>query len=429
MIGAARFTVTRRARARARSRRSGWSPWVRACSSAAARSSGPGSCRSAAASATARSCACRPGCRRARPRDDLARDARRSVGPRHGVRRGAARPSPLLRAARDLSRARRPREPAGRRRRHRVVGDDVPPTPARDDRDPQVSRRRLAGARGHVPGPDAGRSALLGSLAGAALGVARAAAARPGARPVRAVRARGPVGRRDGRARASHSACWHALLCALWPLLAVRAVPALAHPPARRRRERVARRAVRGRRRSRSSPGLAALAVWQAGSLKLGAIFLGASLAALALLFGLSRAAREARAAAAAPARARVAPGPRRPRPPGRPHGAGGRGPRASASCCWSRSRCSRRASAVSSPTSRSARRRRSSSSTCSRTSASAFSARSSADVGGVTPALTPDRARAAGRDRRRAGHARADRSAQARGAGRRSGTSRASTC
>ena len=35
--------------------------------------------------------------------------------------------------------------------------------------------------------------------------------------------------------------------------------------------------------------GLSALAVWQVGSLRLGAIFLGAALAALALLFGLSR--------------------------------------------------------------------------------------------------------------------------------------------
>ena len=79
-----------------------------------------------------------------------------------------------------------------------------------------------------------------------------------------------------------------ALLCALWPLLAVRAVP----PSLILRRDVDASAWRAGRPWAAAVPivaGLAALAIWQAGSLKLGGIFAGAALAALALLFGLSR--------------------------------------------------------------------------------------------------------------------------------------------
>jgi putative ABC transport system permease protein len=80
-----------------------------------------------------------------------------------------------------------------------------------------------------------------------------------------------------------------ALLCALWPLLAVRAVP-----PSLIFRRDVAASGWRPRRPWAAAlpilAGASALAVWQVGSLRLGAIFLGAALAALALLFGLSRA-------------------------------------------------------------------------------------------------------------------------------------------
>jgi putative ABC transport system permease protein len=80
-----------------------------------------------------------------------------------------------------------------------------------------------------------------------------------------------------------------ALLCALWPLLAVRAVP-----PSLILRRDVDASAWRARRPWAAAvpivAGLTALAIWQAGSLRLGGIFAGAALAALALLFGLSRA-------------------------------------------------------------------------------------------------------------------------------------------
>jgi putative ABC transport system permease protein len=76
------------------------------------------------------------------------------------------------------------------------------------------------------------------------------------------------------------------LLCALWPLLQVRAVrPALllrrdveAGPPPRRPWLAAIPIAL----------GLVALCVWQAGSLKIGSIFLGASVAALGVLAALS---------------------------------------------------------------------------------------------------------------------------------------------
>ncbi|MBI2160054.1 MAG: FtsX-like permease family protein [Candidatus Rokubacteria bacterium] len=80
-----------------------------------------------------------------------------------------------------------------------------------------------------------------------------------------------------------------ALLAALWPLLAVRAVP-----PALVLRSEVEAGAWQARRRWAAAlpiaAGLVALAFWQAGSPKLGAIFVGASAAALALLVLLARA-------------------------------------------------------------------------------------------------------------------------------------------
>jgi len=78
------------------------------------------------------------------------------------------------------------------------------------------------------------------------------------------------------------------LLCAMWPLLAVRDVrPSLIlrrdvdAVPARGRRPWAAALPI--------AMGLAALALWQAGSLKLGGIFLGAALAALVTLWALAR--------------------------------------------------------------------------------------------------------------------------------------------
>ena len=77
-----------------------------------------------------------------------------------------------------------------------------------------------------------------------------------------------------------------ALLCTLWPLLAIRTVrPSLLlrHEidPAPMPRPWAAALPI--------AAGLVALAVWQAGSWKLGGIFVGASLAALLLLVGLAR--------------------------------------------------------------------------------------------------------------------------------------------
>ena len=78
------------------------------------------------------------------------------------------------------------------------------------------------------------------------------------------------------------------LLCALWPLLRIRDVR-----PAEVLRQEVAR----GRCVERAAwldavpiaAGLAALAIWQAGSWKIGGIFVGAALAALVLLAALGR--------------------------------------------------------------------------------------------------------------------------------------------
>lgn len=80
-----------------------------------------------------------------------------------------------------------------------------------------------------------------------------------------------------------------ALLAALWPLLAVRAVP-----PSLVLRSEVEAGAWRARRPWAAAlpiaAGLVALAFWQAGSPKLGAIFVGASAAALVFLVLLARA-------------------------------------------------------------------------------------------------------------------------------------------
>jgi len=128
---------------------------------------------------------------------------------------------------------------------------------------------------------------LLGSLAGAALGVA--------AQPL-LVRVLAPFApfalevRWDAGtlARGLALGVLTALLCALWPLLAVRAIP-----PSLILRRDVDAGAWRARRPWPAALpillGLAALAIWQAGSLRLGAIFVGAALAALAVLLGLSR--------------------------------------------------------------------------------------------------------------------------------------------
>ena len=130
--------------------------------------------------------------------------------------------------------------------------------------------------------------ALVGSLVGAAFGVA--------AQPL-LVRALAPFApfvlevRWDigTLARGIALGLLAALLCALWPLLAVRAVP-----PSLILRRDVDERGWRARRPWVAAlpivAGLAALAVWQAGSFRLGGIFAGAALAALAVLLGLSRA-------------------------------------------------------------------------------------------------------------------------------------------
>jgi putative ABC transport system permease protein len=77
-------------------------------------------------------------------------------------------------------------------------------------------------------------------------------------------------------------------LCALWPLLEVRTV----RPSLVLRRD-VDAEAARGRRPWAAAlpivAGLAALSVWQAGSLRLGGIFLGASAAAVLTLLAIAR--------------------------------------------------------------------------------------------------------------------------------------------
>jgi putative ABC transport system permease protein len=130
--------------------------------------------------------------------------------------------------------------------------------------------------------------ASLGSVVGAALGVAAQPLLVRALAPFApfALEARWDIGT---LARGVALGVLAALLCALWPLLAVRAVP-----PSLILRRDVDASAWRARRPWAGAvpivAGLAALAIWQAGSLRLGGIFAGAALAALALLFGLSRA-------------------------------------------------------------------------------------------------------------------------------------------
>ncbi len=130
--------------------------------------------------------------------------------------------------------------------------------------------------------------ALLGSLTGAALGVAAQPLLVRALAPFApfALEVRWDVGT---LARGLALGLLAALLCALWPLLSVRTVP-----PSLILRRDVDTSRWRARRPWPAAlpilAGLAALAVWQAGSLRLGGIFAGAALAALAILLGLSRA-------------------------------------------------------------------------------------------------------------------------------------------
>jgi len=128
---------------------------------------------------------------------------------------------------------------------------------------------------------------LLGSLAGAALGMA----AQPAL--VRVLAPFAPFALEvDWDAgtlvRGLALGLLTSLLCALWPLLAVRVVP-----PSLIFRRDVEATAWRARRPWPAGfpivVGLAALAIWQAGSLRTGAIFVAAALAALVVLLGLSR--------------------------------------------------------------------------------------------------------------------------------------------
>ncbi len=130
--------------------------------------------------------------------------------------------------------------------------------------------------------------ALLGSLAGAALGLAAQPLLVRALAPFApfALEVRWDIGTLG---RGLSLGLLAALLCALWPLLAVRAVP-----PSLILRRDVDASAWRASRPWLAAlpilAGLTALAIWQAGSLRLGGIFAGAALAALVLLFGLSRA-------------------------------------------------------------------------------------------------------------------------------------------
>jgi putative ABC transport system permease protein len=128
---------------------------------------------------------------------------------------------------------------------------------------------------------------LVGSLAGAAFGVLMQPVL------VRAVQPFAPFALEAGWdgwtiGRGLLMGTLTALLCALWPLLAVREVP-----PSlvlRRGLEAAAWRAPRPW--GAALPivaGLTALAFWQAGSFRLGAIFVGAALAALAVLAAFSQ--------------------------------------------------------------------------------------------------------------------------------------------
>ncbi|MEK7700708.1 MAG: FtsX-like permease family protein, partial [candidate division NC10 bacterium] len=129
---------------------------------------------------------------------------------------------------------------------------------------------------------------ILGSLAGAALGVAIQPALVGVLAPF-APFALEPRLDAWTAARGVGMGTLTALLAALWPLLAVRAVP-----PSLILRTEAEAGAWQARRPWAAAlpiaAGLAALAVWQAGSPELGAIFVGASAAALGLLVLLARA-------------------------------------------------------------------------------------------------------------------------------------------
>jgi putative ABC transport system permease protein len=122
----------------------------------------------------------------------------------------------------------------------------------------------------------------LGSLAGAALGTAAQLALGPLLQPFLPFEL---AARPDAGAVATGvlAGCLATLLFALWPLLSARAVPPailLRHPvdagSVRPRRPWATAAAVAG--------GLAALALWQAGPLRIGAVFLAAAAGALGVL-------------------------------------------------------------------------------------------------------------------------------------------------
>jgi len=129
---------------------------------------------------------------------------------------------------------------------------------------------------------------LAGSLAGAALGVAL--------QPLlaRALAGLAPIALDGGVdpwsvGRGVLMGSLVTLLVALWLLLAIRTVPAAL--VLRREVDAAARGRVPWPALAPIAAGLAALAVWQAGSLRLGAIFLGGGLTAVALLALIARAA------------------------------------------------------------------------------------------------------------------------------------------
>jgi putative ABC transport system permease protein len=133
--------------------------------------------------------------------------------------------------------------------------------------------------------------ALVLGLAGSALGAALGVAAQP--LLARVLAGLAPIALDGGIdawsvGRGMLMGVLMTALAALPPLLAIRAVP-----PALVLRQDVDRRTGRGRwpwlAALVPAAGLGALAVWQAGSLKLGAIFLGASLAALVALALIAR--------------------------------------------------------------------------------------------------------------------------------------------
>jgi putative ABC transport system permease protein len=127
---------------------------------------------------------------------------------------------------------------------------------------------------------------VLGSVAGAALGLALQPAVTAVLRNLLPFTLE-PVRDPGTLARGVAMGVLATLLCALWPLLEVRAVR-----PALLLRRAVETGAAPPRPWAAALPvvaGLAALALWQAGSLKVGAIFLGASAVALLALAVLAR--------------------------------------------------------------------------------------------------------------------------------------------